>query len=325
MYFAPLIIIPASRQRRDNRLRSRYVKKTMSLPSYTDPMLKDGTFTGQTIVVTGGGTGLGRAMGRYLLSLGANLVICGRRAEVLQTTATELERETGGRVFARTCDIRDSQQVEGLVSAAHEEFGAVHGLVNNAAGNFICPTERLSYNAFQAVVDIVQRGTFNCTLAFGRRWIAEKTGGTVLNIVATYAWTGSGYVVPSAVAKAGVLALTQSLASEWAKYQIRTNAIAPGPFPTEGAWSRLMPASLHDRFTPEARVPLGRVGNHQELANLAAYLLSPYSAYINGACIVIDGGEWLRGAGEFNHLESLTSEEWDVLQAELKPSKKTAP
>jgi NAD(P)-dependent dehydrogenase (short-subunit alcohol dehydrogenase family) len=294
----------------------------MPTPHFTDPMLKPGTFADQTIVITGGGTGLGKSLGRYLLSLGANLVICGRRAEVLAETAQELEQATGGKVLPVPCDIRDSAQVEQLVGAAHDRFGGVHGLVNNAAGNFICPTERLSYNAFHTVVDIVLRGTANCTLAFGKRWIADGAGATVLNMVATYAWSGSGYVVPSAVSKAGVLALTQSLASEWAKYKIRMNAIAPGPFPTEGAWARLMPEALQAKFDPTARIPLARVGEHQELANLAAYMLSPYSAYINGDCITIDGGEWLRGAGEFNYLEALSSEEWDDLQARLKPKKK---
>ena len=291
------------------------------MPSHTDSMLAPGTFAGQTILITGGGTGLGRAMGRYLLTLGANLVICGRRADVLEEASRTLADETGGQVFGQACDVRQVDQIEQLLAAAQERFGTIHGLINNAAGNFISPTERLSHRAFHTVVDIVLGGTVNFTLAMGKQWIAAGTGGTVVNIVATYAWSGSGYVVPSAVAKSGVLSLTQSLASEWAKYQIRTNAIAPGPFPTEGAWSRLMPAELQARFNPAARVPLGRVGQHQELANLAAYLLSPYSAYINGACVVIDGGEWLRGAGEFNHLESLSPAEWDELQAKLKPKK----
>ncbi len=291
------------------------------MPSHTDSMLAPGTFAGQTILITGGGTGLGRAMGRYLLTLGANLVICGRRADVLEEASRTLSEETGGQVFGQVCDVRQVDQIEQLLAAAQERFGTIHGLVNNAAGNFISPTERLSHRAFHTVVDIVLGGTVNFTLAMGKQWIAAGSGGTIVNIVATYAWSGSGYVVPSAVAKSGVLSLTQSLASEWAKYQIRTNAIAPGPFPTEGAWSRLMPAELQTRFNPAARVPLGRVGQHQELANLAAYLLSPYSAYINGACVVIDGGEWLRGAGEFNHLEALSSAEWDELQARLKPKK----
>ncbi|MGH7194066.1 MAG: SDR family oxidoreductase, partial [Candidatus Saccharimonadales bacterium] len=198
-------------------------------------------------------------------------------------------------------------------------------LVNNAAGNFICPTERLSYRAFQTVVDIVQGGAVHCTLAFGKRWIAAGMSGAILNMVTTYASSGSGYVVPSAVAKAGVLALTRSLASEWGKYGIRANAIAPGPFPTEGAWSRLMPDALRELGDPIARIPLGRVGEHQELANLAAYLLSDYSGYINGACITIDGGESVRGAGEFNYLDAVSPQQWDELQAVMKPKKAEAP
>lgn len=291
------------------------------MPQPTDSLLPPGSFDGQTVLITGGGTGLGYSTGRYLLSLGASLVICGRRAEVLEHAAAELEKETGGHVLAQPCDVRQSDQVDALVAAAYARFGRVDALVNNAAGNFICPTERLSYHAFHTIIDIVLKGTVHCTLALGKRWIADGTPATVLNVVATYAWSGSGYVVPSSVSKAGVLALTQSLASEWAKYKIRTNAVAPGPFPTPGAWSRLMPEDLRERFDPAARVPLGRVGQHQELANLVAYLLSPFSAYINGECVTIDGGEWLRGAGEFNHLEALTAGEWDELQASLKPSR----
>ena len=293
----------------------------MPTPSLTDCMFKPGAFAGRTIVITGGGTGLGRSMGRMLLSLGANLVICGRRQEVLEQTARELEQETGGQVLAQPCDVRNTDQVDALAVAAKQHFGAVHGLVNNAAGNFICPTERLSYNAFRTVVDIVLGGTTHCTLAFGKHWIADRTPGVILNIVATYASTGSGYVTPSAVAKAGVLALTRSLASEWGKYGIRSNAIAPGPFPTEGAWSRLMPESLKGLGDPAGRIPAGRVGEHAELANLAAYLLSDYSAYMTGACVTIDGGESVRGAGEFNYLEAVTPGEWDQLQAMLKPKK----
>ncbi len=293
----------------------------MSIPPCTDSMLKDGTFDGKTIIVTGGGTGLGRSMGQYLSQLGANLVIGGRRADVIAETAAEMAKETGNEVWGDSCDVREPEQVEALIDGAIERFGAVDGLINNAAGNFICPTERLSYNAFNTVVDIVLRGTSNCTLALGKRWIDAGRSGTFLNIVTTYAWTGSGYVVPSAVAKAGVLMLTRSLASEWGKYGIRLNAIAPGPFPTKGAWSRLMPDALKELFDPANRVPAGRVGEHQELANLAAYLMSDYSAYINGDCITIDGGEWLRGAGQFNGLEMVTGEQWDQLQAMMKPKK----
>ncbi len=282
--------------------------------TYTDSMLPADSFRGQTVVITGGGTGLGYSMGRYLLQLGARLVICGRRAEVLEKAAATLRDETGGEVLAQPCDVRVPEQVDALLQAALARFGGVHGLVNNAAGNFICPTERLSYNAFHTVIDIVLRGTVNCTLCFGKHWIAAKQPGAFVNIVTTYAWTGSGFVVPSATAKGGVLALTRSLGSEWGKYGIRTNAIAPGPFPTEGAWSRLVPEGLKQAFDPVQRIPVGRYGEHQELANLAAYLLSPFAAYINGECVTIDGGEWLRGAGQFNFLEELTSEQWDEMR-----------
>jgi len=292
----------------------------MTVSRRTQPMLPPDTFKDQTIVVTGGGTGLGRAIGQCLLGLGANLAICGRRREVVEQAAAELAGDNGRQVLAVQCDVRQSDQVEALHEAVRQRFGQIHGLVNNAAGNFICPTERLSYNAFNSVVDIVLKGTYNCTLAFGKRWIADRTPAAVLNISTTYAWTGSGYVVPSAVAKAGALMLVRSLASEWGKYGIRLNAIAPGSFPTEGAWSRLRPSGLGDD-DPRKRIPLGRYGEHPELANLASYLLSDYSAYITGDCVTIDGGSWLRGAGMFNDLERVTSEQWDTLQSTMKPKK----
>jgi NAD(P)-dependent dehydrogenase (short-subunit alcohol dehydrogenase family) len=277
-------------------------------------MLKADSLKDRTIIITGGGTGLGKSMGRYFLELGANLVITSRKLDVLQKTADELAKETGGKVIAVECDVRKYEQVENVISSAEEAFGAIHGIVNNAAGNFISPTERLSHRAFDIVVDIVLKGTYYTTLAAGKNWIAKKQPGTFLNIVTTYAWTGSGYVVPSACSKAGVLALTRSLAVEWAKYNIRSNAIAPGPFPTEGAWSRLLPGDLAKKFDPAARVPLKRVGDHQELANLAAYLMSDYSGYVNGEVITIDGGEWLRNGGEFSHLEHIPAEMWDAME-----------
>lgn len=277
-------------------------------------MLKPGSFNGKTILITGGGTGLGRSMGKYLLELGANLIISSRKKEVIDKTAVELMKETGGKVLAVPCDIRKYDEVENMFRAGEAEFGAVHGVLNNAAGNFISPTERLSHRAFDIVVDIVLRGTYYVTLAAGKNWIKKKQAGTFLNIVTTYAWTGSGYVVPSACGKAGVLALTRSLAVEWAKYGIRSNAIAPGPFPTEGAWSRLLPGELAKKFDPAKRIPLGRVGEHQELANLAAYLLSDFSAYVTGEVVTIDGGEWLRNGGEFSHLEEITNDMWDAFE-----------
>lgn len=282
---------------------------------HKEGMLKPDSMKGKTIIITGGGTGLGKSMGKYLLEIGANLVISSRKMPILEQTAHELQEQTGGKVLPVSCDIRNYDEVEQVIKAAQAEFGDISGLLNNAAGNFISPTERLSHRAFGIVLDIVLKGTSNFTLAIGKNWIDKKIGGTILNIVTTYAWTGSGYVVPSACAKAGVLAMTRSLAVEWAKYGIRTNAIAPGPFPTEGAWSRLLPGDLKEKFDPTNFVPLKRVGEHQELANLAAYLLSDYSAYVNGEVVTIDGGEWLQGAGEFNHLDQITPEMWDALEA----------
>jgi NAD(P)-dependent dehydrogenase (short-subunit alcohol dehydrogenase family) len=277
-------------------------------------MLKPDALKDKTIIVTGGGTGLGRAMGKYFLELGANLVITSRKQEVLDKTAEELMKETGGKVLAISCDVRKYEEIEKVIKTTESKFGQIHGILNNAAGNFISPTERLSHRAFDIVVDIVLKGTYYATLAAGKNWIEKKQPGIFLNIVTTYAWTGSGYVVPSACGKAGVLALTRSLAVEWAKYKIRSNAIAPGPFPTEGAWSRLLPGELVSKFDPAKRVPLKRVGEHQELANLAAYLMSDYSAYVNGEVITIDGGEWLRNGGEFSHLEMVPDEMWDMLE-----------
>lgn len=277
-------------------------------------MLKPGSLKNKTIIVTGGGTGLGRSMGKYFLELGANLVITSRKLDVLNKAAAEMMQQTGGKVLAIECDVRKYEQVENVIRSAEKEFGQVHGILNNAAGNFISPTERLSHRAFDIVVDIVLKGTYYTTLAAGKNWISKKQPGIFLNIVTTYAWTGSGYVVPSACSKAGVLALTRSLAVEWAKYNIRSNAIAPGPFPTEGAWSRLLPGDLVKKFDPAQRIPLKRVGEHQELANLAAYLMSDYSGYINGEVITIDGGEWLRNGGEFSHLEVIPEELWDNLE-----------
>lgn len=289
---------------------------------YTKKMLRDDALEEKNIVVTGGGSGLGKAMTKYFLELGANVAISSRNLEKLENTAKELEKETGGKCLPVQCDVRSYEQVEQMRDQVIKEFGSADILLNNAAGNFISPTERLSANAFDTIIDIVLKGSKNCTLAFGKHWIDKgEKNKTVLNIVTTYAWTGSAYVVPSATAKAGVLAMTRSLAVEWAKYGIRSNAIAPGPFPTKGAWDRLLPGELKEKFDLSKKVPLKRVGEHQELANLAAYLVSDFSAYINGEVITIDGGEWLKGAGQFNLLEAIPEEMWDQLEAMIRSKK----
>ena len=289
---------------------------------YTKKMLRDDALKGKTIVVTGGGSGLGKAMTKYFLELSANVAITSRNLEKLEETATELQRGAKGKCFPVQCDVRHYEQVEEMLRQVISEFGVVDVLLNNAAGNFISPTERLSANAFDTIIDIVLKGSKNCTLAFGKHWIEKnERDKTILNIVTTYASTGSAYVVPSATAKAGVLAMTRSLAVEWAKYGIRSNAIAPGPFPTKGAWDRLLPGDLKEKFDLSKKVPLKRVGEHQELANLAAYLVSDFSAYVNGEVVTIDGGEWLQGAGQFNMLEQIPQELWDQLEAMIKAKK----
>ena len=285
-------------------------------------MLRDDALKGKVIVVTGGGSGLGKAMTKYFLELGAHVVITSRDLEKLKNTASELEDATGGKCLPVRCDVRNYNEVEDMLKAVIDAFGKADVLLNNAAGNFISPTERLSANAFDTIIDIVLKGSKNCTLAFGKHWIdIKQESSVILNIVTTYAWTGSAYVVPSATAKAGVLAMTRSLAVEWAKYGIRSNAIAPGPFPTKGAWDRLLPGDLKEKFDLAKKVPLQRVGDHQELANLAAYLVSDFSAYINGEVITIDGGEWLKGAGQFNMLDQVSEEMWDMLELMIKAKK----
>ena len=263
------------------------------------------------IIITGGGTGLGKSMAQRFGELGANLVITSRKLEVLEETAEEL-RTSGANVLPLQCDVRKPDEVEEMISRAIGEFGAVDVLVNNAAGNFISPTERLSPGGFKVIVDIVLNGTFNCTLSAGKEMI-KNDGGVILNIITTYAWTGSGYVVPSACAKAGVLAMTRSLAVEWAKYGIRTNAIAPGPFPTEGAWKRLVVPGLGIEKKMKKRIPLKRFGEQRELADLATFLISDGAGYINGEVVTIDGGEWLKGAGQFNDLDKVPSSAWKLM------------
>ena len=276
---------------------------------------------GKTIIITGGGTGLGKSMAVRFAELGANLVLTSRRQDVLDETSAEIKQATGAKILTVAADIRSPEQVANMVAQSVSKFKKIDGLLNNAAGNFISPTEKLSENAFKTIVDIVLLGSFNCTLNAGREMI-KSGGGNILSIVTTYAWTGSGYVVPSASAKAGVLAMTRSLAVEWAKYNIRSNAIAPGPFPTKGAWSRLVPPGLNVEKKMKERVPMKRFGKHEELANLAAYLMADGSAYINGDVITIDGGEWLKGAGQFNALDKVPQLAWKAMAAARRRKKK---
>jgi NAD(P)-dependent dehydrogenase (short-subunit alcohol dehydrogenase family) len=258
-------------------------------------MFQAGLLKDKIFVITGGGTGLGAEMAKRFAELGAHSVVLGRRKEKLDEVVARIER-AGGKASAETCDIRDLAAVQEVAG----RLGQVDGLVNNAAGNFLAAAEDLSGNGFKAVVDIVLNGTFHCTSAFGRQMIESGKGGAILNIVTTYAWTGSAFVLPSACAKAGVLALTRSLAVEWAAYQIRVNAIAPGPVPTEGAFSRLMPDPSIEEIARN-RIPLKRFGTPREIADAAVFLMSDGAGYITGDCLTVDGGEWLKGAGEFSY------------------------
>jgi len=280
-------------------------------------MYKEDLLKGKTVIITGGGTGLGKSMVQRFSELGAEIIICSRKMEILEQTAAEISGITGNKVLPFQLDVRKPEEIENLIKFAVEKFNKVDILINNAAGNFISPTERLSYKAFDTIVDIVLRGTYYFTLALGKYWIEKNMPGNIINIVTTYASTGSGYVVPSSISKAGVLNLTRSLAAEWGKYNIRLNAIAPGPFPTKGAWDRLFPdPKLADKLIK--RIPLKRTGEHHELANLAVYLASEGSAYMTGEVVTIDGGEWLAGAGEFNFLEMVKPEEWDFILKTMK-------
>ncbi|SFS52427.1 SDR family oxidoreductase [Paenibacillus sp. 453mf] len=281
---------------------------------FSPELLKD-----KVVIVTGGATGLGQAMSEQFAELGAKLAICGRRQAALDQAA-EVFRSKGQEVYVQSCDVRDPVQVSEFVKAVYSHYGRADILVNNAAGNFISPTERLSHRAVDSILGIVLHGTFYMTLEVGKKWIELSHPGTMLNIVTTYASTGSGYVTPSAAAKAGVLALTRSLAVEWAPYGIRQVAIAPGSFPTDGADSRLSPTPELQQQLRE-RIPFKRAGSKEELAHLAAFLVSDYAAFINGEVITIDGGEWLQGAGQFNGLSEVTHEQWDQLASMTRKGK----
>jgi NAD(P)-dependent dehydrogenase (short-subunit alcohol dehydrogenase family) len=282
-------------------------------------MFEAGLLNDKRILITGGGTGLGRAMAERFLQLGATVYICGRRVDVLNKTCTELATSTGGKITGMPCDVRETDSVAQMIEKIWAD-GPLTTLVNNAAGNMLAKTEELSENAWEAILGIVLRGTINATISCGRRWLAAKQNGVVLNVSTTYAasGSGSGYVVPSAVAKAGVMALTTSLAVEWGPRGIRLNGIAPGPIPTEGAFSRLVPSKELEQSAVQ-RIPLRRFGTLQEFANLAAFLVSDGCTYINGEIVVMDGGEWLQGAGEFSYVgQMLKDEDWLAMRQHRK-------
>jgi NAD(P)-dependent dehydrogenase (short-subunit alcohol dehydrogenase family) len=261
---------------------------------FASDLLKD-----KVLVVTGGGSGLGAEMARRFAALGAHSVVLARKLDRLEKVAGEIQA-AGGKATALACDVRDAAGVAAAADEIEKKLGRVDGLVNNAAGNFLAASEDLSANGFRTVVDIVLNGTFHCTQAFGKKMIARGKGGAIVNIVTTYAWMGSAFVLPSACAKAGVLALTRSLAVEWACYGIRLNAIAPGPVPTEGAFSRLMPDPTFEEQARN-RVPLKRFGTPREIADAAVFLLCDGAGYVTGDCLTVDGGEWLRNGGEFSY------------------------
>ena len=283
-------------------------------------LLQSGALGDRVAWITGGGSGLGRAMAERFAALGATVAISGRREKPLEETVAAIEA-AGGKALAVPLDVRDAEAVAEATGKVVEGAGGLDILVNNAAGNFICPAEDLTPGGFDAVVKIVLYGTFNCTQSAGKYWIAQKRRGVVLSITTTYAETGSAFVLPSACAKAGVSAMTKSLAAEWGRHDIRLNAIAPGPIPTEGAFSRLLPSEgLMDQL--ERKIPAGRFGTQEELAELAAFLCSDAADWIRGETVTIDGGEWLRGAGEFNDFLDLPPEMWEAFQKKIAAAKR---
>ena len=278
---------------------------------------------GKRILVTGGGSGLGKEMSRHFLTYGAEVIICGRREEVLQKTAKELSEETQGNITAQSLDIRDSLAIEETINNIFDE-GPLDGLVNNAAGNFISRTNDLSPNGFNAIASIVFHGTFNMTNTAGKKWIELNKPGTILSITTTWVWTGSPFVVPSAMSKSGINAMTKSLAVEWGPNNIRLNCIAPGPFPTEGAWSRLSPdteatSGSMDQSSMSSN-PMGRVGEMSELGNLATFLMADGCDYLTGQTIAIDGGAYLSAGGTFSSLGKLKDEDWTNIRETIKKS-----
>ncbi|MFL2721079.1 MAG: SDR family oxidoreductase [Gammaproteobacteria bacterium] len=281
-------------------------------------MFKKDLLKGKRILVTGGGTGLGKEMASHYGQHGADLYICGRRENVLKDTATEIEDKYGVKVNYETLDIRASSDVESYIDRIFQE-GPIDGLVNNAAGNFISPTKDLSHKGFDAIANIVFHGTFYITHSVGKRWIEQKLKGSIISILTTWVWTGSPYVVPSAMSKSGLHAMTQSLAAEWGRYGIKVNAIAPGPFPTKGAWDRLNPGGDNDSDFM-GTVPVGRLGEMNELQNLATFLMADGCDYLTGQTIAIDGAQYLTGGGTFSALDKVSEEDWEQLRAMIRSS-----
>ncbi|XP_005381820.1 PREDICTED: 2,4-dienoyl-CoA reductase, mitochondrial [Chinchilla lanigera] len=283
-------------------------------------MLPPDTFKGKVAFITGGGTGLGKAMTTYLSSLGAECVIASRNADVLKATAEQISSQTGNKVHAIQCDVRNPDMVHNTVLELIKVAGHPDVVINNAAGNFISPTERLSPNAWKTISDIVLNGTAYVTLEIGKQLIKAQKGAAFLAITTIYAETGSGFVVPSASSKAGVEAMNKSLAAEWGKYGMRFNVIQPGPIKTKGAFSRLDPTGTFEKDMID-RIPCGRLGTAEELANLAIFLCSDYASWISGAVIRFDGGEEAFISGEFNSLRKVTKEEWDTIEGLIRKTK----
>ena len=280
-------------------------------------MFKDGLLKGKRILVTGGGSGLGEVMATAYAKLGADIYICGRRGNVLDEAAKKMADASGSKVKGIPCDIRVAEAVDDMIAQIWADGGALDGLVNNAAGNFISRTKDLSPRGFNAIADIVFRGSFYVTLACGKRWIDEKKKGSVISILTTWIWNGGPFTVPSAMSKAGLNVMTKSLAAEWGPYGIRLNAIAPGPFPTKGAWERLNPQSASRGDSANA-IPMGRNGEMDELANLAVFLMADGCDYLTGQTIAIDGGMHLASGGNFWALSRLGDEDWARIKNEVK-------
>lgn len=279
-------------------------------------MFKSGLLNGKRILVTGGGTGLGEVMTEAYAELGATVYICGRRAGVLDDTAKRISDKTGAVVKGIACDIRVAEAVDDMIARIWSDGGALTGLVNNAAGNFISRTKDLSPRGFNAIADIVFRGSFYVTLACGKRWIDGKNRASVISILTTWIWNGGPFTVPSAMSKAGLNIMTKSLATEWGPHGIRLNAIAPGPFPTKGAWERLNPQAA-ERGDSSGTIPMGRVGEMSELANLAVFLIADGCDYLTGQTIAIDGGMHLTG-GNFAALSRLGDSEWEAIRNQIR-------